>query len=207
MNQINQDKRQYAPATERNQEPIFQVLQRFLPTEGTVLEIASGTGQHANFFASCFPSLRWYPSDPQPICRDSIQAWRDFSPSPNLQLPLNIDVSEENWWSKVPQEIQAIICINMVHISPWKSFLGLIKGAEILLPNNGILYLYGPYFQKEKITAYSNLEFDRYLRSQNADWGLRNLEEVVLNAEKHRLKCIEIVEMPSNNLSLILQKY
>jgi Protein of unknown function (DUF938) len=207
MNNLNQDKRQYAPATERNRSPILQVLQQFLPPEGVVLEIAAGTGQHANFLVEHFPKIQWYPSDPDPICRDSIQAWRSFEPKPNLQLPLNIDVSQDNWWEKSPAKIKAIVCINMVHISPWSAFLGLIKGAELLLEKGGLLYLYGPYFQKDKITAPSNLEFDRYLRTQNANWGLRNLEEVVLNAEKHRLNCIEIVEMPANNLSLILQKY
>jgi hypothetical protein len=205
MNNFNPDKRQFASATERNREPILQVLQQFFPSEGAVLEIAAGTGQHAHFFTSHFPSLVWYPSDHHSVCRDSIQAWQDFEPRANLQSPLNIDVTQENWWEIITAKIKVIVCINMIHISPWSACLGLFKGAQILLENGGILYLYGPYFQEGKVTAPSNVEFDHYLRSQNEKWGLRNLEEVILMAQKHNFQLKEIVPMPANNLSVIFE--
>ncbi len=205
-NNFTHDLRKFAPATERNREPILEILQQILPSEGRVLEIASGSGQHAVFFAPFFPNLQWYPSDCDGTCQDSIQSWINFNPNANLKSPLNLDVSQPNWWLEVPQEINVMLCINMIHIAPWSAFLGLMEGAKELLSTDGILYLYGPYQRNGKHTAPSNAEFDRFLRLQNSQWGVRHLEEVISLAEEKGFKCIDIIVMPANNLSVVLKK-
>ena len=198
------DARQYAPATERNREFILEVLQRLLPPTGNILEIASGTGQHAIFFSPRLKPRQWFPSDPDPILRESIAAWQKHSPSDNLHLPLNIDARESAWAvEKGDIQIKAIVNINMIHISPWSTCLGLMKGAGRLLPQGGVLYLYGPYKLGGEHTAPSNLAFDESLRLQNPEWGVRNLEDVVAAAQKEGLKFLEKVEMPANNLSVV----
>ncbi|MCL2924897.1 MAG: class I SAM-dependent methyltransferase [Trichodesmium sp. MAG_R04] len=201
------DARQYAPATERNQEFILEVLQRVLPPTGNILEIASGTGQHAIFFSSRLQPRQWFPSDPNPMLRESIAAWQKHSPSDNLHPPLNIDAQESVWAvEKEGVEISAIVNINMIHISPWSTCLGLIEGAGRLLPQGGVLYLYGPYKLGGEHTAPSNLAFDESLSFQNPEWGVRNLEDVVGVAEKKGLKFLEKVQMPANNLSVVFYK-
>ena len=201
------DARQYAPATERNREPILKVLQRILSPTGNILEIASGTGEHAIFFASHLQPCQWFPSDHNPILRDSIAAWRQHSPSDNLHPPLDIDVRESVWAvEKEGIEIAAIVNINMIHISPWSACLGLMSGAGRLLPKDGVLYLYGPYKQGGEHTAPSNLAFDESLRYQNSEWGVRNLEDVIATAEAEGLKFVETVQMPANNLSVIFHR-
>ena len=198
------DARQYAPATERNREFILEVLQRLLPPTGNILEIASGTGEHAIFFSPRLKPRQWFPSDPDPILRESIAAWQKHSPSDNLHLPLNIDARESAWAvEKGDIQIKAIVNINMIHISPWSTCLGLMKGAGRLLPQGGVLYLYGPYKLGGEHTAPSNLAFDESLRLQNPEWGVRNLEDVVAAAQKEGLKFLEKVEMPANNLSVV----
>ncbi len=201
------DARQYAPATERNRKFILEVLQRVLPTTGNILEIGSGTGQHAVFFSTSLQPRQWFPSDPNPILRESIVAWQQQNPSDNLHPPLNIDARESVWAvEKECIEIAAIVNINMIHISPWSTCLGLMAGAGRLLPQNGVLYLYGPYKLGGEHTAPSNLAFDESLRFQNSEWGVRNLENVVAAAENEGLKFIEKVEMPGNNLSVVFYK-
>ena len=201
------DVRQYAPATERNRKFILEVLQRVLPPTGNILEIASGTGEHAIFFSANLKPRQWFPSDPNPMLRESIAAWRQHSPSDHLHLPLNIDARESVWAvEKEGIEIAAIVNINMIHISPWSACLGLMAGAGRLLPKDGVLYLYGPYKQGGKHTAPSNVAFDQSLQSQNSEWGVRNLEDVIASAEKERLKFVETVQMPANNLSVVFQK-
>ncbi len=201
------DARQYAPATERNQKFILEVLQRILPPTGNILEIASGTGQHAVVFSPHLQPRQWFPSEPNPMLRDSIAAWQKHSPSDNLHPPLNIDVQQSVWAvEKEGIKIAAIVNINMIHIAPWSSCLGLMSGAGRLLPQDGVLYLYGPYKLGEQHTAPSNLAFDESLRFQNPEWGVRNLEDVVAAAEKEGLKFVEKVEMPANNLSVIFRK-
>jgi len=198
------DSRQYAPATERNQEFILEVLQRVLPPTGNILEIASGTGQHAIFFSPRLQLCQWFPSESNPMLRESIAAWQEYSPSDNLHLPLDIDARESVWAvEKKGIEIAAIVNINMIHISPWSTCQGLMKGAGRLLPQGGVLYLYGPYKLGGEHTAPSNLAFDESLRLQNPEWGVRNLEDVVAAAQKEGLKFIEKVEMPANNLSVV----
>lgn len=212
------DARQFAPATQRNREPILAVLQRLLPATGTILEVSSGTGEHAVFFApKLYPRL-WLPSDPNPIARASIDAWQQVCPSENLYPAIALDVCDPIWSIEqdvpasltntnfVSESITAIVNINMIHIAPWAACLGLMAGAERILPPNGILYLYGPYKQHGQPTAPSNEAFDQSLRLQNAEWGVRDLEAVVAVAQAHNLLLLETVAMPANNLSVVFRK-
>lgn len=200
--------KQYAPATERNREPIWQVLQEVLPIKGSIFEISSGTGEHAFHFAPRAYPRQWIPSDPNPIARDSITAWREDCLTDNLAYPLDIDIREpRNAIEALKGEnIGAIVNINMIHIAPWEACLGLMAAARHILPKNGILYLYGPYKQGGQHTAPSNEAFDASLRLQNPEWGVRDLETVVALAETEGLVLVKTVAMPANNLSVIFQK-
>ena len=203
MNQ-SQDTRKYAPATQRNREPILEVLLRILPARGNILEIASGTGQHGAFFAPHLSPRQWIPSDVDPQCLRSIQAWRNCLGADNLYPPLEIDAEWEVWPIEAEMSIGAIVNINMIHIAPWSACLGLLRGASSILPPGGILYLYGPYQQGEN-TAPSNLAFDKSLRNQNPEWGVRDLDEVVTAARTRGFNLLETVSMPANNFSLIFE--
>lgn len=205
MNYI--DARQYAPATERNREPILQVLKRVLPTQGNILEIASGTGEHAVFFASQLTSLYWLPSDRDSLCRNSITAWKNTLKINNLDAPLDIDASKSPWSIENKDlSIDAIVNINMIHISPWESCLGLMAGAARILKTGGILYMYGPFKRQGKHTAPSNASFDLSLQQRDSSWGIRNLEDVIEVAQARGLAWQEVVNMPANNLSVIFQR-
>jgi len=193
--------KQHAPATERNREPIREVLARELPAAGTVLEIASGTGEHAVHFARAFPALTWQPSDPDPTARASISAWRDEAGLPNLAAPLALDVTAP--WPI--ERADAIVCINMVHISPWESALALFAGASALLPPGALLYLYGPY-RFDGVTAASNEDFDRSLRARDPRWGVRDVRELTAAAAEHGLVLRGAVAMPANNHSLLYRR-
>nr|WP_290228175.1 DUF938 domain-containing protein [Trichocoleus desertorum] len=203
----------HAPATARNREPILQVLQRVLPATGTVLEVASGTGEHAIFFAPRLQPRIWQPSDPNPEMVASIAAWQQEWPANNLRSPLQLDTRDSVWPVETasdgsdPSEppITAIVCCNMIHIAPWSAGLGLLAGAGRILPSGAILYLYGPYKQNGQHTAPSNELFDESLRSQNPDWGVRNLEDVVAAAKAQNLIFRETVPMPANNFSVVFQ--
>lgn len=210
--------RRYAPATERNREPILAVLQRVLPPTGTVLEISSGTGEHAVFFAPRLAPRRWLPSDPDPAARQSIAAWRESMPADNLHAPLILDaadplwpVESENLRDSLPvldlqrYPITALVNINMIHIAPWSACLGLLAGAGRVLPPEGILYLYGPYKQGGHHTASSNAAFDASLQAQHPQWGVRDLEAVVVAAEAQGLALVETIAMPANNLSVVFK--
>ncbi|MEM1310810.1 MAG: DUF938 domain-containing protein [Cyanobacteria bacterium P01_H01_bin.153] len=206
------DHRQYAPATERNREPIRSVLTQHLPAAGTILEIASGTGQHAAFLAAQFPSHYWLPSDPNPIARDSIRSWRQTAALPNLGEPLDLDVTQSQWVSTVATwqqknsataEIRAIVNVNMIHISPWSACEGLFAGAADILSTGDVLYMYGPFMRAGQHTAPSNQAFDRSLRSQNPDWGVRDLDAVRDLAQNQRFALAAVIAMPANNFSLI----
>jgi Protein of unknown function (DUF938) len=207
------DSRKFAPATQRNREPILSVLQEVLPQRGLVLEISSGTGEHASFFAPQLPHLYWLPSDLDPIALESIRTWQQESPTQTLLSPISLDVSQPHWPGQVylqmaqppliDEPIAAIVNINMIHISPWRATLGLMAGAEALLPIGGVLYLYGPYKQGGVHTSPSNEAFDDMLRSRNPEWGVRDLEEVIAVAEKHHLHWHKTIEMPANNLSIV----
>jgi hypothetical protein len=204
------DDRQFAPATQRNREPILEVLQRTLPSTGTILEIASGTGEHAVFFAPQLPGRKWLPTDINYLSLVSISAWLKHSPSDNIYPPILLDVCANIWSIEQEKqyldEITAIVSINMIHIAPWAACLGLMAGAGRILPENGILYLYGPFKQNGQHTAPSNAAFDEWLKSQNPEWGVRDLEEVIAVAKMQNLHWCETVSMPANNLSVIFQK-
>lgn len=197
------DARRTAPHVARNAVPILEVLRDVLPAEGLVLEIASGSGEHVLAFACGFPNLTWQPSDPDPVALASIAAWRAAEGVPNLLAPLRLDASAPDW----PLErAGAILCINMVHISPWSATLGLLDGAARLLAPGAPLYLYGAYRRDGVPTAPSNEAFDRSLRERNPDWGVRRLEDVTAEAERRSLALDRVVEMPANNLSVIFRR-
>lgn len=203
------DRRQYAPATQRNREAIAAVLQEYLPSQGSILEIASGTGEHACFFAPLFTPRWWITSDPNPLCRESILAWQEHQGLNSLRPPLDLNVQSPVWPVEqeiLPEPIAALVAINLIHISPWESCLGLLAGANRILPKGGVLYLYGPYRQAVVPTALSNEAFDQSLQSRNPAWGLRHLEDVTAEAEKRNLISKVVVPMPANNLSVIFEK-
>jgi len=194
--------RQFAPATERNREPIADVLARVLPKTGTLLEIGSGSGQHAVAFAPRFPGLCWQTSDPDPTARASIVAWMEVE-QVDAPPPLAIDVEAETW---PLARADAVVCINMIHIAPWSSCLGLMAGAGRVLREGGVLYLYGPYRIKGAHTAPSNEAFDQSLRERDPRWGVRDLGDVILAAARHDLAFVERVAMPTNNFSVVFHR-
>lgn len=212
MTQFN-DRRRYAPATERNREPILSVLESVLPPTGTILEIASGTGQHAAFLAARLAPRYWLPSDPNPVARDSIRSWQLATHLDNLSTPLDLDTTQANWTESVTEwqatvasvapPINAIVNINMIHISPWAACEGLFAGAKTLLAPGDVLYLYGPFKHEGQHTAPSNEAFDRSLRSQNSNWGIRDIDDVVALANQQQFQLERSVPMPANNLSVI----
>ncbi|HWO17609.1 MAG TPA: DUF938 domain-containing protein [Kofleriaceae bacterium] len=194
--------KQHAPATARNREPIREVLARHLPATGLVLEIASGTGEHAVHMAAAFPALRWQPSDPSPDALASIEAWRREAELPNLLAPVTLDVTAPAW---PVAAADAIVCINMVHIAPWEAALALFAGAARALPPGGVLYLYGPY-RFNGATAPSNEDFDRSLRARDPRWGVRDVRDLEAAAGERGLALGHIVAMPANNHSLVFAR-
>ncbi|HUE45404.1 MAG TPA: DUF938 domain-containing protein [Aestuariivirgaceae bacterium] len=194
------DARQSAPAAERNKEPILAVLRRVLPQSGLVLEIASGTGQHVVHFARTLPGLTWQPSEPDPQMRPSIAAWLAETGLPNVLPPLDLDVARPDW---PIDRADAVLCINMIHISPWQATEQLLAGCGRILPPGGVLYLYGPYRRGGRHTAPSNEAFDASLRRRDPRWGVRDLETVVDAASGHGMDLSEVFDMPANNLSVV----
>ncbi|MFC4596543.1 DUF938 domain-containing protein [Sphingobium tyrosinilyticum] len=192
----------HAPATERNRDAIFSVLREELPPSGLVLEVASGSGEHAIHFAAAMPKLAWQPSDPDPAACASIAAWREEAGLANLLPPLRLDAATP--WPLTSAD--ALLCINMVHIAPWAATLGLMKGAGQVLPPGGLLYLYGPYLRENVQTAPTNLAFDASLRSRDSQWGLRRAEDVIGVADAEGMRFDRLIEMPANNLSLLFRK-
>src|ERR1700733_2718747 len=199
------DPRLYFPHVARNREPILEVLRRVLPPQGLVLEVASGGGEHAAYFAERLPALFWQPSDPDPVALASIAAHRTAATAdaPNLLPPLRLDAMSAPW---PVEHAEAVVCINMIHISPWTASEGLLAGAQRTLPAGGVLYLYGPYRIDGRHTAPSNQDFDARLRAQNPQWGIRDLADVTALAARHGLSLTETVSMPANNLSVIFQR-
>ena len=195
------DARRYAPATQRNREPILAVLRRVLPPAGVVLEVASGTGEHAAFFARALPALRWQPSDVAADARASVASW--CASVPNVAAPLALDTTSDPW---PIARADAVVCVNMVHIAPWAACEGLMRGAGAVLAPGGVLYLYGPYRQGGRHTAPSNAAFDEGLRMQDPAWGVRDLEAVGTCAAAHGLTFVERVAMPANNLSVVFRR-
>jgi len=197
------DLRLSAPAVLRNRQPILDVLLAALPATGLVLEVASGTGEHVVHFARHMPNLEWQPSDPSAAARESIAAWLAAEGISNVRVPLNFEAEQSAW---PVQQVAAIVCINMVHISLWEATVGLMRGAGRALPFGGLLYLYGPYRCPDHALEPSNEAFDQDLRARNPTWGLRDIDAVVLCAAEHGLAFEQSVEMPANNLSLIFRK-
>jgi hypothetical protein len=193
--------RRSAPAALRNREPIAEVLREWLPASGMVLEIASGTGEHAAYFAEAFPGLEWQPSDVNLDALASIAAWREASGLPNLREPVIIDSAAADW----PIDgADAVLSINMVHISPWASALGLLNGAARLLSAGAPLILYGPWLSCDIETAPSNLAFDADLKRRDPQWGLRSVEDFAAAAGELGLTLGETRAMPANNMMLLL---
>jgi len=193
-----------SPATARNRQPILEVLAPRLPEGARVLEIASGAGEHAVFLAASLPAVSWWPSDPDPVARESIAAWRAQANLPNLEGPVALDAADLATWPTEP--VDAVVCINMIHISPWAATQGLVAGAGRLLPPGGRLFLYGPYIEAGVPTAPSNLAFDDSLKSRNPAWGLRDLADVEALAGASGLVLIERIAMPANNLVVVFEK-
>jgi hypothetical protein len=190
-----------APAALRNREAIAEVLRRWLPASGLVLEVASGTGEHAAFFANAFPQLRWQPTDVHPDALASTDAWRNEVQLANLLAPLVLDASAPDW---PVGRADAVLSINMVHISPWAAALGLMSGARRILALGAPLILYGPWLQKGVETAPSNLAFDAELRRRDSRWGLRSVEDFAAAASGFVLEQRET--MPANNLMLLFRR-
>jgi hypothetical protein len=195
--------RRSAPAALRNREAIAEVLHEWLPAAGLVLEIASGTGEHAVYFAERFPALNWQPSDVHPSAIESIAAWREAAGLPNVEAPLDLDAAAPAW---PIESAAAVLSINMVHISPWASALGLLDGARRILSPGSPLVLYGPWLKDDIPTAPSNLQFDAELRLRDERWGLRRVEEFAEAAAARGLTFIETRAMPANNLMLLLRR-
>ena len=198
-----EDARRSAPAVLRNRQYIAEVLGEWLPERGLVLEVASGTGEHAVYFAGRFPNLEWQPSDAHPDALASIASWRGASGLANLRAPLELDASAPEWPMGV---VDAVVNINMVHISPWRAALGLLDGASRVLAAGGSLILYGPWLKDDIPTAPSNLAFDRDLKSRDPDWGLRSVESFEAEADGYGLRLEEVRQMPANNFMLLLRQ-
>lgn len=187
-------------AAERNKDPILTVIESVLPPSGSVLEIASGTGQHVCFFAGELRGIRWQPTEPDEAAREAMTTRIRESKLANVAQPVALDVLEPHW--PVHEIYDAVLCINMIHISPWRATHALFRGAARLLAPQGKLILYGPYLENGK-AVQSNLDFDTSLKRRNAEWGLRELEEVTRVAAGHGLQRLQTVRMPANNLTVI----
>jgi len=192
-----------SPAAERNKQPIADVLARVLPPAGLVLEIASGTGQHAEHFARAFPSLTWQPSEPDAEALAPLTERVRRAALPNLRAPLELDVHEP---PLLRSTVAAVICINMIHIAPWWACAALLLHAERWLAPGAPLVLYGPFKRGGKHTAPSNAAFDAQLRARDPEWGVRDLDDVVALARRHSLELAEVVAMPANNFSVVLRR-
>ena len=199
------DARRFSPATQRNREPLLEVLRDLLPTGSQVLEIASGTGEHGVWFCQQIPGLIWQPSDPDPELRQSIASHAEHA-DVDLLPARNIDVTEADWSAGAEgAAFDAVFCANMIHIAPWTAALGLISGAARDLKPGGKLIIYGPFKRRGSHTAPSNAAFDQSLRSQDPEWGVRDLERVSEEAAKQGFQAPSVVEMPSNNLTLVFE--
>jgi hypothetical protein len=193
-----------SPSVARNREPILSVLKPRLPNRGAVLEIAAGTGEHAAYLAAALPDILWRPTDPDPDALVSIAAWRDHAALANLLSPQLIDAADPDSWPS--DQVDAMVNINMIHISPWSATEGLMTGAGRLLAPGAMLFLYGPYIEADVETVPSNLSFDLSLRSRNPAWGVRHLDDVSALGARHGLHLAERIAMPANNLALVFRK-
>jgi SAM-dependent methyltransferase len=197
------DSRETAPSAERNRQPILEVLARVLPPRGLVLEIGSGTGQHVTHFARSLPALTFQPSEVDVARHASIEAWVAEGQLSNVKPPLAFDVMKHPWPLSAAD---AIVCINVIHISPWEATLALMAGAGRILPAGGVLVTYGPYMRAGAHTSPSNEAFDASLRARNARWGVRDIDKVAEVAMNEGLALAEAVPMPANNFTLVWRK-
>jgi len=197
------DARLSSPVVLRNRAPILDILRNLLPAQGVILEVASGSGEHITYLAELLPALEWQPSDPSPTARASIAAWTAADRLTNVRPPLDLDASALPW---PVSAADAILAINMVHISPWAATQGLLHEAARLLPPGGLLYLYGPFIQAGIPLAPSNAAFDADLRDRNVAWGLRDLGTVEAAAAESGLQIEAVLPMPANNLSVIVRR-
>ena len=196
------DVRRHSPAALRNRDPILSVLKEVFPAAGTILEIASGSGEHACDFAAAFPGVTWCPTDCDGRALASIEAYRCFKGSENLRPPVLLDVSDTDW---PVAAADAMLCVNMIHISPWQCCIGLLQGAGKTLTSGGPLVLYGPFSRGGVHTAPSNAAFDASLKRQNPEWGVRDLDDVAAVAQESGLALDRVIDMPSNNFCVILR--
>ena len=202
------DERLFFPATERNKAPIGEVLSQILPSKGVVLEIASGSGEHGVMFQECFPNILWQTSDPNTSYRKSISAWiKHQGLITKMPQPLDLDVQKRPWplTQEFRSSLKAIVCINMIHISPWVCTEALFEEAGNLLEKDQLLMLYGPFKRNGAHTSESNERFDQSLNAQNPNWGIRDLDAVSEIGVKNGFKKHDVIEMPSNNLSIIFE--
>jgi hypothetical protein len=199
------DGRMYSPAAARNRDPILAVLKKVLPREGVVLEIGAGTGEHAIHFAAAFPQVTWQPTDPDRASRESIAAWIAASGLETVRAPLDLNVALPAW-ANVPEHVDAIVSLNMIHIAPWSATLGLFAGAGRHLLSGKPLFVYGPFMRDGAHTAPSNADFDRSLKSRNPEWGVRDIADLVRLGKEHGLELAETFDMPANNMSLVFRR-
>ena len=200
------DNRLYFPATSRNRDVIAEVLGEYISSDDWLLEIASGSGEHGVFFQQVFPHIIWQTSDPEVVHRKSIISWiNHLGLSSKMPKPLDIDVQNRPWpiTNQLKSLIKGIVCINMIHISPWSCTKALFAESKTYLDNHNFLMLYGPFIRKDKQTSESNIEFDLSLKLQNPLWGLRDLERVNEIAFENGFEFDQLIEMPANNLLVI----
>ena len=204
------DRRQFAPATKRNREPILNTLKGWLPNNGTVLEVASGSGEHAVFFAPEVKPLKWQTSNYDQEQIDSVNDWINHRPSSNLLHPIRLDVTKAQWPTEAPDykggAITSIFNANMIHISPWRTSMGLMAGAGRILPSGGRLFLYGPFKFEGKHTSSSNEKFEEWLKTLDPEYGVRDIEAVMEEASKNGLKHVIARPMPANNFLHLFEK-
>ena len=194
-----------SPASERNRQPILELLQRVLPASGKALEIASGTGQHVAFFAAALPQWTWQPSDVTASAFGSIAAWCQQAGVGNVRTPMLLDVMAASW-PVDGEALDAVYCANMLHIAPWPTCAGLMRGAARCLAPQGLLITYGPYLEQGVATSQGNLDFDADLRQRNPAWGIRALEDVQREAAATGLRLAQRHAMPANNLLLVFER-
>ena len=201
---VDRDDRLHAPAADRNGEPILDVLRHYCASGDSVLEIASGPGQHVARFAAALPQVRWQPSDPDERMRASEAAWTGSLP--NIAPPLALDVLDEAWWEAIDREFDLLLCINMLHCTERATVDGLASGAGRLLCSGGHLLVYGPFTFNGEFGARSNQSFDAMLRQRHPGWGLRDVNDIAATAHRHALAFEQAVAMPSNNHMLVFAR-
>ena len=195
--------KRFSPASERNKDPILEVLRRVVPDRGRVLELSAGSGQHSVHFAAAFPDIAWQPSDIDPTALDSVTAWRSEAALPNLLAPLRVDVTAGDWGV---DPVDVVLSINMIHIAPWACSKGLFAGAARLLGSGGALVTYGPYTVDGAFTSPSNAGFDASLRSRDPSWGIRDLADLLVLAAEAGFEREDVVAMPANNMTVIYRR-